>query len=172
MVDPNVWQRIRSRNFGLAVCLFPCRLLGMHMPEIRRIRTFTSEHDFRSPIIVRVHNSLLKQLGGRNSWVKITNGDRVIYRICKGIGKKEHFYEDNIETDYDSRLELDIDRTKTDDHGWFLTSLTISRCTLLDTFLAHWTHPELGYRFPIQLSLVSLGLGLVGLLLGLMSLVK
>ncbi len=90
--------------------------------------------------------------------------------MIRGAGNIKPFPTKAIEFDYDTWKELQLDKSPQLENGFYPCSLTIARCSRWEIIKAHWHHPEHAYRLPIQLSLVSLMLGTLGLLLGLISL--
>jgi len=58
-----------------------------------------------------------------------------------------------------------------DADGFYLCSATIRSANWFEKLLGHWEHPNPMYRVPLQISLVSLGCGLIGMILGFVSLV-
>jgi hypothetical protein len=78
--------------------------------------------------------------------------------------------QDAIELDYDSRMELEING-RPDAYGFYPCDLTIEKSTLMERLKAHWSHPNLAYRVPYRLALLSVALGLAGLLLGIVSMI-
>ena len=79
--------------------------------EAKRFRDFSRDHDYDAFTVIRVYNSLQKDLGGRNSWVTVSNGQKKRYRRVLGSGSSG-LGRDEIELDYDSRLELEINGSK------------------------------------------------------------
>jgi hypothetical protein len=135
--------------------------------EISKQRSFTNDYDNNSLSLVRVFNKNLKPLGGRHSWVKLTAGTKCIYRTIKAGKSSPGFSSNAIELDYDSLRELDLvasNRTS-DDEGFYPCNLTISPTNILDVFKAYWNHPEQGYRISLRISMVSLLLGVLGLVI-------
>jgi hypothetical protein len=98
--------------------------------------------------------------------------DRRLVRRARGAGGTTGLPIDGIELDYDSRLELNVVGMQPDAQGFYPCDLELSKASTWDKFIAHWEHPNLEYRVPYQIAIVSAGLGLIGLVLGVVSLVK
>lgn len=135
------------------------------MVHISKVRNFSKDRDFDSFAVVRVSNSVVDTLGGRNAWVTIRGPHKVIYRIVRGSGDIASLSRDAIELDYDSRLDLDA-LGRPDAEGFAVTSLELARASALQSFLAHWRNPSLAYRVPFQIAIIALILGIVGAVLG------
>lgn len=54
------------------------------MIEIKKVRGFSSEHDYLSFSVIRLHSSIIKDIGGRNTWIKISNDSYHVYRLALG----------------------------------------------------------------------------------------
>jgi len=140
------------------------------MFEINKSRGFSSEYDYSAFSVVRVHSKVLKKLGGRYTWVKISQGDACIYRLALGGKSSTGFTMESIEIDYDSCVELDaLSNAEKDENGFYPCLFKIERAELFGKFIAHWKHPNPAYRVPMQLGIVSFSLGCIGFALGLMS---
>ena len=140
--------------------------------QIAKARDFSRAQDYDAFAIVRVHNSLLASLGGRNAWVKIVGPTRTLVRRARGAGGTTGLPIAGIELDYDSRLELNIVGSPPDAQGFYPCELQLSKASAWNKFIAHWAHPNLEYRIPYQIAMVSAALGAVGLILGIVSLIK
>jgi len=140
------------------------------MFEINTQRSFTAEQDYSSFSVVRVHSRILKELGGRNAWVKISNNENCIYRIALGARSSTGFTTKSIEIDYDSHLELgqSSDFQSKCENGFYPCALKIQKAGCFGKVLAHWKHPDPGYRVPMQLGILGFLLGFIGLVLGIM----
>jgi hypothetical protein len=138
--------------------------------RIAKCRDFTRERDYAAFSVVRVFNLKLSELGGRGAWVTISGGKESQYRRIMGSGGTD-LSQDAIEIDYDSRVELGI-VGRPDGNGYYPCELTLSKSSLGERISAHWSHPNLAYRVPYQLAVLSLALGLVGFFLGIVSLIK
>lgn len=151
------------------------------MIRINQHRSFSKESDYAAFATVRVHNSRLKELGGRNAWVRIQSADggRGIYRTVRGSGSLTPFPEDAIELDYDTSVELGVHTSDpVNPHSppgeqFYSCNLMIRRVRGLKKIRAHWNHPDPAYRVPLQISIVlgslSVLLGMIGVILGVMS---
>lgn len=144
-------------------------------------RKFSRSSDYSEFAMVRVHNFTVSNLGGSGAWVKIQSLDdrnKFVYRVIRGHGKDDTFSQDAIEMDYQtSKNHLGISTKKTtteaDQKEFYPCNLEITPAdSVKDLFLAHWMHPDPGYRFPVRISIVSLFLGITGLFLGLISLIS
>jgi hypothetical protein len=148
------------------------RLRELEIPlRITQKRKFSNTTDYDAFSVVRLHNTMLPTLGGRNAWVTIQSmsGARA-YRMIRGCGELEHFPVDAIEFDYETSKALGITKGKPNALGFYPCELQVRPATRLEILAAHWNHPDHAYRFPLQLSLVSFFLGVVGLILGALSL--
>lgn len=135
--------------------------------SITQVKSFTRERDFDDSAVIRVFNGHLKALGGRNGWVCITIGRKHAYRLIKG----NPIPADTIEMDYDSRVELGIQREDREDGGWNC-QIYLSPATLTQRVAAHWKHPDLGHRVSFQLGLIGLVLGALGFAQGILGMMK
>jgi hypothetical protein len=79
--------------------------------------------------------------------------------------------QDDIELDYDSRLEIGVVGTP-DENGFYACTLTIQPSSFREKLQAHWKHPSLAYRVPYRLAILSVVLGAIGLVLGVISILK
>jgi hypothetical protein len=137
---------------------------------ITQQRKFSNAADYDAFSVVRLQNSEIPSLGGRNAWVKITSMDGAcVYRMIRGCGELENFPVDAIEFDYETNRALGIPKGRPNALGFYPCDLIVRPATRLEILAAHWHHPDHAYRFPLQLSLVSLILGIVGFILGLLS---
>ncbi|ATA56311.1 hypothetical protein D3C87_1529600 [compost metagenome] len=141
---------------------------GLHVTQQR---SFTNPADYEAFSLIRVHNQRLAPLGGRNAWVVLkTNAGKRCCRMIRGIGRDPGFPEDGIEIDYETRLALQIPKSSINMQGFHGCAMEIRRATALEVLRAHWDHPDPAYRIPLQISLVSFVLGVIGLGLGVLSL--
>lgn len=138
--------------------------------EITRCRDFTREQDYGAFAAVRAFNGCLKQLGGRHAWVTLSSGNMKLYRRVMGAAGTGLSHGD-IEFDYDSRLELGLSGHP-DENGFYGCDLTMQPSSFIERLHAHWRHPNLAYRVPYQLAILSLVLGAVGLVLGIVNVIK
>lgn len=138
--------------------------------KITRCRDFTRAHDYDAFAAVRIFNGNLEPLGGRHAWVTIKSEGSKLYRRVMGAAGTG-LRRGDIELDYDSRLELGIGG-KRDEDGFYGCDLTIQPSRLYEKIHAHWIHPNLEYRIPYRMAILSLILGAVGLVLGITSVLK
>ena len=137
--------------------------------KVFKCRDFKRERDYDEFSVVRVFNGCLSSLGGRGAWVTITGGDVPLYRRVLGSGGTG-LTQDAIELDYDSLVELGL-CGRPDEDGFYDCKLEIKCSTTRERVMAHWTHPSLAYRVPFRLALLSVVLGLIGFVLGIVSLI-
>lgn len=143
------------------------------MIQINQQRGFSKQSDYAAFAAVRVHNSVLKDLGGRNAWVFIQSPEGGVYRTILGSGSLVPFPEDAIELDYDTAVELEVPRMAPvnpqgrPEEQFYPCDLKIRPVRGLEIIKAHWSHPNPAYRIPLQISIISIILGGLGLLLGL-----
>jgi hypothetical protein len=138
--------------------------------RITQQRKFSNAADYEAFSVVRLHNAMLPSLGGRNAWVTIKSMQGAcVYRMIRGSGGLENFPQDAIEFDYETGMALGITKAKQNAAGFYPCALEVRPASRLEILAAHWNHPDHAYRFPLQLSLVSFFLGIVGLILGLLS---
>jgi hypothetical protein len=128
--------------------------------RITKCRDFSREDDRLAFSVVRVNNNVLKDFGGRRVWVTISTGKLTIYRVALGAGRRP-LNKDAIELDYDSRLDLRISSER-DGQGFCECDLLIKRSTFVERLRAHWSHPSLAYKVPLQLAALSLVISLLG----------
>jgi hypothetical protein len=134
-------------------------------------RKFSNASDYDAFSAVRLGNGCVTSLGGRNTWVRIDSAaGRSAYRMIRGVGSMAGFPADAIEIDYETSMSLGIPRGTANPLGFYPCALSIRPATRWEIVRAHWNHPDHGYRFPLQISLVGLFLGVVGLVLGVLSL--
>lgn len=138
--------------------------------KITHQRKFTNTADYDAFSVVRLHNSCVSSLGSRNAWVCIQSdtGNKV-YRMIRGIGPAPGFPAEAIEIDYETSISLGIPRGAPNTSGFYPCSLSIRAATGWEKLKAHWDHPDPAYRFPLQISMISFFLGVVGLVLGVLS---
>jgi hypothetical protein len=136
-------------------------------------RTFSNPADYNAFCVVRVPNAQVAELGGRGSWVAISNSTgKTAYRTVRGSGAIQPFPGDAIEFDYDTAQYLGITRSVANANGFYPCDLSVRPIKWFEIVLAHWRQPDPAYRVPIQLALVGLLLGAVGLTLGIFGLLK
>ncbi len=139
--------------------------------EINKQRKFSAEYDYYAFAVVRVSPRILKKLGGRNSWVRISSENNHIYRMALGAKSSMGFTQKAMEIDYDSLLELEggsVPSSDADENHFRLCKYSIRKASFFETLIAHWNHPNTGYRVPMQLSIVGFTLGVIGLVLGIL----
>lgn len=141
----------------------------MNTINFKKVRKFTKEHDYQNFSVVRVQTRLIVELGGRNSWIEIKNGNNKIRRRILG-GSGLGFTKDAIELDYDSMRDLGCLSKNHDENGFYPCNLEAKKIGFIGQFMAHWNHPSDPHRIPIRISIVSLFLGVVSLLLALIAL--
>lgn len=151
------------------------------MIQINQHRSFSKESDYAAFATVRVHNSRLRELGGRNAWVFIqpADGRNGVYRTVRGSGSLIPFPEDAIELDYDTSVELGfhtsdpVNQQEQPERQFYFCDLKIYPVRGLKKIRAHWNHPDPAYRVPLQISIIlgslSVLLGMIGVILGVMS---
>lgn len=154
----------------------------MTMIRINRQRNFSKKSDYASFAGVRVHNSLLKEVGGRNAWIFIQSPDNGVYRTIHGSGSLTPFPEDAIELDYDTSVELEMHQTAPvnpqdpPEEQFYSCELNIRPVGRLEVIKAHWLHPNPAYRIPLQISIVlgglSVLLGITGVIFGILGLLR
>ena len=153
---------------------------------LNKIRTYSDHSDHQSFSTVRLSSRNVHKLGGRNAYVRIQSKTGSICRQIQGIGNhalechlsgdeissKQGFTSEAIEMDYDSRLDLGlVVESEKLEYSFFACTITISPASVRDIFFLHWKHPNLAYRTPFQISIVSLFLGISGLILGAIGLI-
>lgn len=138
---------------------------------ISKIRTYSRAEDNSSFSVVRVHKRILPLLGGRNRWVKITCGDGSVYRMAKGADSATGFTQETIELDYDTWLELGYDPgTRGDENRYFPCDMAIRKASRIETYIAHWMHPDPAYSVPMRFGVITYFMGVctgvIGLVIG------
>lgn len=129
--------------------------------DIKKHRGFTAEADYAGFCVVRLQPSVVRDLGGRNTWAKIEGNGKRVYRMIAG---QKDLKKDAIEIDYDSCVKLDITNNGSENSdGFYECNLTVTRAGKWDVFKAHLFHPNPAYRVPYQIAAVSLLLGLISL---------
>lgn len=139
--------------------------------KVTKQRKYSSRYDYSNPGFIRVENSVLTELGGRNAWVAIKSNERTIYRMIRGAGRIKNFSKDLVETDYDTLLELNISEYYADTHI-AKCDLVIEKANVIQILLGYWNHPDISYRFALKISIVSFMLGVLGLVLGTVSVIQ
>ena len=135
--------------------------------SVVRARDYSRDQDYDAFTVVRLFNGHIRSLGGRHAWVKICTDNKRIYRRIRG-GANLGLAGDSIELDYDSRLELGIESPRGED-GFHPCSVVISPASFFGKIMAHWQNPNIEYRVSYRLAILSVVLGFVGLILGVIS---
>ena len=125
--------------------------------EIRTLRNFTNIQDYRAPEIIRLNNTVLALLGGRNSWVHIQNVEtgRTIIRRALGAPKTRSLEKCSAEIDYDSRLTLGV-AVRSTQRGTLVCRLRVRPARIHERMLGHWQHPDPSYRTSFRLGVLAL----------------
>lgn len=153
---------------------------GIRMIQINHQRRFSQQSDYSGFASIRVHNSQLAALGGRNAWVSITSGSATVYRTIRGSGSLPGFPQDGMELDYDTFVELGVPSGQAPslvlgggDRPFFPCNLKARSIGRYELIRAHWAHPNPAYRVPLQISIVlgsvGVALGAIGVILGIIS---
>ena len=132
---------------------------------IEQVADYSKGSDYSSFNVVRVHGDVLENLGGRNRWVKIQNYSPTsdpIYRIAKGLKGVTHFTKKSIQLDYDSRCELNISSKTRSDDKFFPAKLKIAPANSIQVLFSLWFTNDPTFRIPLQISLISLFIGVAG----------
>ena len=150
--------------------------------KITGSRAYKNPLDHNAFSLIRLNNYQIGRLGLRNDWLTITaNKDnpkkkRVIYRQMAGykIDKNNRLPEDlefnKCEFDYEALLDLGIKGGKKDGY-YSACDLHIEKTRWLrELFMAHWCHPHTNHRAPMQIALIGLALGVIGVIFGVVSL--
>jgi hypothetical protein len=138
--------------------------------QISHVKNFSKDHDFLGPFC-RIHTSLLNSELKRRDWVCIVNNanGQKIFRQARGLSV-QGFTKQSIEIDYDSRVDLGIDGDR-DDNGFIQCDLSVRRASLIESFFtANWKHPDYTHMVSYRLALIGCFLGILGLVLGMLSL--
>ncbi len=140
--------------------------------SISKNRGYSNPSDHDGFAVVCVQNSHLAGLGGKNAWVTLVSPQgKKVHRVVKGCGKIPNFHFNGVEFDSETFLELDIPQRPKMPDGLHECNLELRRTRWYEKIAAHWFHPDPSYRYPIQLSLVGFVMGVVGLFLGIISLI-
>ena len=151
-------------------------LKNKSMEKITSYRIYTDKEDYYRFAAVRVSNNLIKNLGGRHSWVLIeTDKGKRIYRTIRGAGNKD-IKTHQIEIDYDSIIELDLHKSDRNngnsvknESGYKSCNVKLKRIGFPRKIVAHFKHPDPAYRTPMQLAMIMSVVGFISLLLGIIS---
>jgi len=164
-------------------------------------RIYTKDHDHTAFSVIRIGTLLVGQLGGRNTWLTITNNDfiadkanpsikGVIYRQVRGLS----IPHSACQLDYDgiqdlgiksvkvgkdlkiistSKTDESIDEESKDETPYFPCNLQVEKTIgIHGHWMAHWGHPNSGYRIPMQIALIGLALGVFGFLIAIPNVVS
>ncbi len=96
-------------------------------------------------------------MGGRGKWIKIlnTSNNKSIYRKIYGAGDTP-LNCDQIELDYDSSKDLDIaDKNN--------CTVKLFKATCIGQVIGHCKHPDPKYRIPLIIGIIGLVLGIISL---------
>lgn len=138
--------------------------------QITLQRKFTRESDNDAFALIRLSNAHTKALGGRNTWVRLKGvSGRSVFRMIQGAGNIE-MPIGAMECDYDTNLSLGTEKASPNGAGFYPCNVSVRAASGFEILVAHWQHPNHYYRFPLQISLVGLFLGVTGLVLGVLSL--
>ena len=133
-------------------------------------RKYSNPSDYDAFLVVRLNNSSVAKLGGRNSWVCIRSEcGKSVFRMIRGAGSTITLPVGALEFDYETSIALGVPKGVPNPQGFYPCALSVRRATYFEILLAHWQHPDPAYRFPLQISLISLFLGVIGLCLGIVS---
>ena len=138
---------------------------------VTKARDYSRPQDYDAFSVVRLYNAHLKSLGGRHAWVRLSSNGKTLFRRVRGAGGGTGLPSDGMELDYDSRLELGVDSPRAAD-GFHPCNVVVSPAGFLGYIKAHWSHPNIEYRVPYRLAMLSVVLGLLGAFLGALSLLK
>lgn len=141
------------------------------MVNIERVSTYSNQADSSRFAVLRVANSIQKELGGRHSWVEISNSKngKKIYRTLRGAGSKS-IKLNHIELDYDGILDLELDFSLKNKNEYNNCDLKIRQIKSLKILFAHWNHPDPAYRVPMRLALFMGFISFISLFTSLISL--
>ena len=138
------------------------------------IKSAKDNADFANGII-RLHNSWIdankkdKEKFVRRQAVVITNMDNgnSIVRMVLGSNGIPGLNKSAAVLDYDG---IDALGFRYDVYDGAEIRLEVKKASPMDVFLHFWNHPDIGYRTAHQIAVVSLAMGLTGLLLGMVAL--
>jgi hypothetical protein len=143
----------------------------MKMVIATKVFPYSNESDHHGFNIVRIYGSELEKIGGRNKWVKIVNSSPnspAIYRIAKGKKGTEGFTKGSVQIDYESREILEIDSHARNNDGYYSASLKIEKANSVAVFISLWHTNDPIFRIPLQISLVSLFIGVAGFIISIL----
>ena len=134
---------------------------------IHGVRAFSERSDYLSFSVVRLNNNAVKQFGGRGNWVRICNTQNgtTIFRMIRGSSPQFMLNKEQMEIDYDGIIELGI-KSEMGSGGFRSCEILVEQAKRHERILAHWKHPDPGYQLPFRISMVSLIIGILGFLGG------
>lgn len=142
------------------------------MTQINKYRNFSQEKDHTAFSVIRLQSSNINKLGGRNTWVLITNQNKCIYRLILGARNSTGFTAKSLEIDYDSCLKLGISSSEKDENNFYPCNIEIKKANWIGRFIAHWKHPNPAYRVPMQLGIMGFILGFFSLLISIIGYIQ
>lgn len=150
-----------------------------------------TDSEFSYPLI-RLSNNAYKRIGARcGEWLKIEakSSGKVIYRIGRGCPNRVSGLKSNMAMlDANGAFELGVmsllgeDGTRPrienaikvegEDEDWDVYSAdwVISKASFIGRIKAQLRHPDRGYRASMQIAFISLAVGILGFLMGLIGL--
>jgi hypothetical protein len=142
---------------------------------IYKNRDLTVAYDREDFLIIRISNRLIcgkDQVGiPTQSWVTLIDpktGSKVCRR-AKGVSDQHQFLQETeIEIDKGAVLgDLQQSKGAPDLKGFYKCDLLLRKATFLEKVNAIWSYPDTSMRIPLQISLISLVLGVLGFTIGL-----
>ena len=135
--------------------------------QILGVRAFSDRKDYLSFSVARINNNSVKQFGGRGNWVRICNtkNGATIFRMVRGSSPQFILNKEQLEIDYDGILELGI-TSEMGNGGFRSCDILVETAKRHEQILAHWNHPDPGYQLPFRISMMSLMIGILGFLGG------
>ena len=139
--------------------------------KMTQARIYSDKQDYNAFSAVRLNNNVCSKLGRRGTWVCICNlaSGSTIYRMTRGSSRKAPLTAEQFEIDYEGLAQLEIPFAK-NQNDFRPCDIEITKANQLQLFAAHWRHPDPAYRVPMRLGIISLGLGLLSLVISVMSL--
>jgi len=135
--------------------------------SIRKVSDLQKQQDFLDPV-VRILNRHIGTSFGRNQWVIVRSDQGSIYRQVRGETAKG-FTKHACQLDYDSRLVLGAPDDLVD--GWYPCEYEIVECPWYLSWAPYWHHQNRTIGFSLKLAIVAFVISLIGLALGILSLV-
>lgn len=136
--------------------------------SIRKVSDLQKLQDFLDPV-VRILNRHIGAFFHRNQWVIVRSDQDSIYRQVRGETAKG-FTAEACQLDYDSRLVLGAAEDLVD--LWYSCEYEIVECPWYRFWAPYWHHPNRTIGFSFRLGIVAFVISLVGLALGILSLVS